>query len=401
MKKYINLFICLIAIVLIIGAIKINSLPKTNSQNFSAEAADQSSQAFEQLSRGKVTKVLQKDIDQNKNFSRLLQIFEATLISGPEKGKQVTINDDETLTNEKVQTVREGDVIVIGKINAGEETDYVYIDRYRLPYLGFVGILFLALAIIFGRIKGLTSIAGLLVSVGILVWFVTPNILAGKGPVLVTLVGAGIIAIVSIYLAHGFNKRTSLAVISTLLALGIAQALAYFFVVGARLAGNASEDAFYLQAGYFGAINLQGLFLGGIIIGTLGILDDITTTQTATIEEIHTANTELSFKQLYLKGSSVGREHITSLINTLVLTYAGASLPLFLLFSVGANKQLWVILNSGTIAEEIVRTLVGSIALILAVPISTALAAYYFNKEKVDLPEPDRYWEDKIKDAKN
>jgi len=148
-------------------------------------------------------------------------------------------------------------------------------------------------------------------------------------------------------------------------------------VIGAKLLGNGSEQAYFIQAGYFGSINLQGLLLGGIIIGTLGVLNDITTAQAATVEEIHLANNQLSFRRLYQKGSSVGREHIASLINTLVLTYVGVSLPLFLLFSVN-GQSLWTVLNSSTIAEEIVRTLVGSMALILAVPVTTVLAAYYF-----------------------
>ncbi len=402
MKRYIYSFIFVVIIALGIGVVIIQRQPKQNNEAFSQEAADISSQPFKEIFRGKVTEVLQKDVEQNKHLSQITETLQVNALSGPEKGKQLTVDYQETLTNEKLQEVKKGDVIVIGKLTTGEETSYVMVDRYRLPYLGLIGFIFLALAVIFGRIRGFTSVVGLMVSIGILLWFVTPNILAGKSPTWVTLIGAGLIAIVSIYLAHGLNKRTSLAIVSTLVTLGLAQGLAYIFVIGSHLAGNGSEDAFFLQAGYFGAINLQGLFLGGIIIGTLGILDDITTTQTATIEEIHTANTQLSFKQLYHKGSSVGREHITSLINTLVLTYAGASLPLFLLFSVGANKQLWVILNSGTIAEEIVRTLVGSIALIIAVPISTALAAYYYDREKSieSQQKKDDYWDNAKEKAK-
>jgi uncharacterized membrane protein len=249
------------------------------------------------------------------------------------------------------------------------------VDRYRLNYLYIFGGIFLLLALIFGRTRGLTSVIGLAAGIGILIFFIVPNILQGKNPVLVTLVGAGLIALISMFLAHGFNQKTALAVTSTLLTLGLAEMLANLFVNATKLLGNGSEAAFYIQAGYFGAINLQGLLLGGIIIGTLGVLNDITTAQAATVAELHSANNQLGFKQLYLTASRVGREHIASLINTLVLTYAGASLPLFILFSVSA-QQLWITLNSATIAEEIVRTLVGSIALILAVPITTALSAY-------------------------
>jgi uncharacterized membrane protein len=399
MKKYVYLFILIVSLALITGVVIIQKQPKQNSTAFSQEAADISSQPFEEIFHGKVLEVIEKDVEQNRHLSQISETLKVKALSGPEKGTELTVEYQDTLSNLKLQEVKTGDAVVVGKLTAGEDISYVMVDRYRLPYLGLIGIIFLVLAVIFGRIRGLTSVVGLLVSIGILLWFVTPNILAGKNPSLVTLIGAGIIAIVSIYLAHGFSKRTSLSVVSTLVTLGLAQGLAYIFVTGSHLAGNGSEDAFFLQAGYFGAINLQGLFFGGIIIGTLGILDDITTTQTATVEEIHTANTNLSFKELYRKAGSVGREHITSLINTLVLTYAGASLPLFLLFSVGSNKQLWTIINSGTIAEEIVRTLVGSIALIVAVPISTALAAYYYNRETKPIPTPKRtddYWDQAI-----
>ena len=136
-----------------------------------------------------------------------------------------------------------------------------------------------------------------------------------------------------------------------------------------------------MQSGISNNINLRGLLLGGIIIGVLGILDDITTAQAAATEEIFKANRRLGFSELYSRAFSVGREHITSLVNTLVLAYAGASLPLFLLFTLHIQPW-WVTLNSETIAEEIVRTLVGSMTLTLAVPITTGLAAYYYTKTK-------------------
>jgi uncharacterized membrane protein len=379
MKRYLTIFILVIFVVLAFGWYKIEKMPATNTQSFSADAAEAGNTSFNELSKGKVTEVKFKDEEQNKHLSQITETLQAILLSGSEKGQSVEVDYQDTLANVKLQEVNVGDVIVIGKISTPDEISYVLVDRYRLPYLGWIALLFLALAVIFGRLRGLTSVIGLLVSIAILIWFITPNILAGKSPALVTLVGAGVIAVVSMFLAHGFKQRTMLAVISTLFTLGMAQILAYYFVIGAKLLGNGSEQAYYIQAGYFGNINLQGLLLGGIIIGTLGILNDITTAQAAIVEEIHHADQTLSFVKLYQKASSVGREHIASLINTLVLVYVGSSLPLFLLFTIN-SQQLWTTLNSSTIAEEIVRTLVGSMALILAVPISTALAAYYFKK---------------------
>lgn len=234
---------------------------------------------------------------------------------------------------------------------------------------------------LFGRKKGATSILGLVCSVALLFFFIAPNILAGKDPVLVSVVGAGLIAILTIFLSHDLNKRSSLAVVSTLITLMLATAMTYLFIYWSQLFGLGTADAYTLQYGFLGTLSLRGILFAGILIGTLGILDDVTTTQTATVAEIHSANPDLGIKELYTRGLRVGREHIASLINTLVLVYAGSSFPLFLLLVYNVKQPLWTILNSEFVAEELVRTLVGSSSLILAVPISTILAAYFYSKK--------------------
>ena len=140
-----------------------------------------------------------------------------------------------------------------------------------------------------------------------------------------------------------------------------------------------SEEAFFLQATPEKIFNLRGILLAGIIIGTLGVLDDITTAQAAVVEELHKAQTSFNMRELFTRASSVGREHIISLVNTLVLAYTGASLPLLLLFEI-YERPVWLVLNSEIIIEEIVRMLVGSTALILAVPLTTGLAAWYYGR---------------------
>ena len=400
MKRALYIFIAVVAVTLSFGWYRIEKLPSSTTQGFSLEAADQASTPFKDIYRGRVTEVAQQDQEQSAQLSRITETLKVVLLTGSEENKEVSVSYDDTLINPQMQEVKKGDVIVVGEISTPDETSYVLVDRYRLPVLLYASILFLILAVLFGRLRGLTSVIGLAVSIFVLLNFVTPNILDGKNPVLVTLIGVGVIALVSMFLAHGFNRRAALAVVSTLLALGLAEGLGYGLIIATKLLGNGSEEAFFLQSGYFGAINLQGLLLSGIIIGTLGILNDVTIAQSATVEELHHTNTKLSFKELYVKGSSVGREHIASLINTLVLVYVGASLPLFLLFTVNST-HLWTVLNSSTIAEEIVRTLVGSIALIIAVPITTALTAYYFyNEANKPTPaqvqakeEPDDYWD--------
>lgn len=215
-------------------------------------------------------------------------------------------------------------------------------------------------------------------SIGVLLVFVIPSIIAGANPLLISLIGSALIACTALYLAHGFNRRTTLALLSTILTLVLSIVLAVVFVHLGKLFGMGSEEARFIQTGLSQAIDLRGLLLGGIIIGALGVLDDITTAQTAAIDELSKANHTLGFSELFASGTSIGREHIASLINTLALAYIGASLPMFVLFFVNDETPWWVILNSEFVAEEVVRTLVGSATLLLAVPISTYIAAKAF-----------------------
>jgi uncharacterized membrane protein len=221
---------------------------------------------------------------------------------------------------------------------------------------------------------------GLVASAAIIVWFIVPRIIGGADPLWTSLLGCIAIACVSLFLAHGFNKRTGIAFAATLITLGISAFAAVEAVSFTHLFGMGSEESLYVL-GDLPGLSLKGLLLGGIMLGLLGVLDDITTAQSAVVDELKQANPELDFKELYRRGLSVGREHIASLINTLFLAYAGVALPLFLLFSLNKGQPLWTVFNNEMIAEEIVRTLVGSACLILAVPITTALAAYAFRKK--------------------
>lgn len=316
-------------------------------------------------------------------FLAQLQVIEAEIISGDEKGKRVTVTHDITFIADDAEKVSEGDTIVIGRANEFAEPEYYFVDLYRLPWLALSVGIFFALAIFFGRLRGLTSLIGLAFSIAVLVWFVVPRIMQGHDPFLVSLAGAAAIALVSLYLAHGFRARTTVALSGTVITLAIAAGLAVLFVRFASLFGLGSEEAFFLQFADIATINLRGLLLGGIIIGSLGVLDDITVGQAAVVEELKRANPALSARELYARALSVGREHIASLINTLVLAYVGVSLPLLLLFTINQTQPVWLTINSEVIAEEVVRTLVGSAALIFAVPITTFIAARFFGRKGV------------------
>lgn len=299
-------------------------------------------------------------------------------IAGAYTGEEFSI--DNTMIPGRADTVlNEGETVVIERLKKSDGSiDYQLKEKYRLPQMLWLVAFFLLLTFIFGGKRGLTSILGLAVSVLILLWFVIPRIVAGGNPLMISLFGSVLIACTSLYLAHGFNRRTSIAFLSTLVTLAIAAVMDIIFVFGAKLFGMGSDESLYLQMGSLQNVDLRGLLLGGIIIGCLGVLDDITTAQTATVAEISKANPALTARQLYAAGQSVGREHIASLINTLALAYVGASMPLLLLLETSTDFPLWVTLNGEFLAEEIIRTLVGSATLLVAVPISTLFAAYFF-----------------------
>jgi uncharacterized membrane protein len=326
---------------------------------------------------GTILSVEEKPVEMEGEDKQLFQKMKIKITNGNEKNKTIDVEQNILITGTK--QLKKGDNIVLIKSTIGDNMIYQIIDRYRMEPVLILIASFFVLAIGFGKIKGFSSIVGLAVSILVIIKFIIPQISAGSNPFVITLVGVLIIAFTSLYLAHGFSKKTTLALISTLITLGISIVLAKLSVDLTQLTGMGSEEALFLQLGPLSKLNLQGLLLGGIIIGTLGVLDDITTSQTAAIDEISKANPELKFNELYKRGVNVGHEHIASLVNTLFLAYAGSSLPLFLLFTQSQEQPFWLILNNEQFVEEIVRTVVGSIALILAVPISTILASYYFS----------------------
>jgi uncharacterized membrane protein len=221
-----------------------------------------------------------------------------------------------------------------------------------------------------GRWRGLTALLALGVSFLGLLFFIIPGILNGESPLLVAVVGAIAIMFAVLYLTHGVNVHTSVAILGTLLSLILTGAFGYLFTVLTRLTGFGSEDSVYLTIS-LGTVDVRGLLLAGIIIGALGVLDDVTITQSSTVEEL--AATATSRLELYRAASRVGRNHIASAVNTIVMAYAGASLPLLLLIAAG-GRPAGQLISSELIAQELVRSAVGTIGLVAAVPITTGLA---------------------------
>ena len=207
----------------------------------------------------------------------------------------------------------------------------------------------------------------------VIVLFVLPAILDGRSPLAVAIVGAAAIMFVALYLTHGVNAQTTTAVLGTLVSLALTAVLASIFVGASRFTGLASEEANFLQAAA-GQVNVRGLLLGGIVIGSLGVLDDVTVTQASAVWQLHRADPTQSARALYRAALRIGRDHIGSTVNTLVLAYAGASLPLLLLFTL-SSQPVGAVVTGEVVAEEVVRTLVGSVGLVASVPVTTALAA--------------------------
>lgn len=336
----------------------------------------------ENYATAKVINILsqgEKMIDGEKHPYQKVQL---QILDGSDAGETLTLTYGDVVTLREEQKVSLRQTVVIMKSTTPQQTTYAIIDNYRLNQLIPLAILFLAIVLLVSRLKGLGALIGLSISLVVITAFVVPQILAGQDPLLASIVGSMIIMVATMYLAHGFSQKTNIALISTSLSLVLTGVLAYIFVNLTFLSGLGSEDAASLQFGQTSVINFQGLLLGGIIIGSLGVLEDITTGLAASIQELSRANSRLKFHELVSSGMRIGSEHIAALVNTLVLAYAGVGLPLFLFIVLNPNHQpLWLIINNEQLMEEIVRTLSGSIGLILSVPLTAVFAAWAFHQK--------------------
>jgi len=290
---------------------------------------------------------------------------------GPDAGTLLALPELVKGGGPPVPEVEPGDRIIIDYEPATQF--YSYADQDRRSSLLILAVLFAVVVVLLGRMRGVLALTSMAVTVVILVGFVAPSVLDGNDPVAVSVVAASIIAFCSLYLTHGVTPTTTVALIGTLLALLLVLVLSSLFFDLARFTGLATEEGLLVPI-VAENINMASLLLGGAMIGALGALDDVTVTQVATVAELRAQSPEMSRGQLYSSGVRVGREHIAATVNTLLLAYAGVSMPLLLLFVI-SNQSLGMIANSEIVAVEIVRTLCGSMGLIAAVPITTWLTA--------------------------
>ncbi|WP_025274049.1 YibE/F family protein [Haloglycomyces albus] len=306
------------------------------------------------------------------------------LMSGPDQGKETIVD---LPSGPGAPTVDVGDsVIVMHLPGAMDGTVYHIIDHERSSVLWAALIAFALAIIAFGRWKGLRSLLSLAITFAVLLLFIIPAILNGSSPLTVAVVGASAIMLVSIFVTHGWNRSATVAVLGTLSALLVTGVLAAAATSLANLTGIVDEDTSNLSLNF--DLDMSGLLLAGILIGALGVIDDITVSQAATVDELAKANPKWTIGHLFRSGTRVGTDHITSVVNTLVLAYAGASLPLLVLI-VGSDSPVGQVLTNELIAAEILRSVVGTLGLIAAVPITTYLAAVFIRKGRSSHHDPD------------
>ncbi|NOT04215.1 MAG: YibE/F family protein, partial [Anaerolineales bacterium] len=270
-----------------------------------------------------------------------------------------------------------GDKVVVSISKTPENVINAYfVDFVRTtPILWLTGIFALSIILI-SRWKGVRALLSTVFSLYIIIGYIIPHILVGEDPLTVSIIGSIILLGVTLYLTYGWTLKTHSAVLSMILVLLLTGALSALFVLFAKLNGTGDENVMFLMQLMETPINLRGLLLGGMIIGALGVLDDLVTTQASAVFELHHANPNFKFRDLFNSAMRIGQDHVAATVNTLVLAYAGASLPMLLMFSL-ARGDYGYLINFSFIAEEIVRTLVGSLGLIAAVPLTTAIAIFF------------------------
>ena len=327
--------------------------------------------------RARVTNIIEEgEIDLGGTVQRY-QVARVEMLEGESRGIEMEMDYGRRGVLSNTVYLESGDTILvtIGARPDGILTVY-FVDFQRATSLLWLTALFVLVILIMSRWKGLRSILSLAFSLFVIIGYIIPHILAGEDPLWVSIVGSIILLGVTLYLTYGWNLKTHAAVFSMIFVLLITGTLAVLFVVFTRLTGSGDENSLFLLQMLNTQINLRGLLLGGMIIGALGVLDDLVTTQASAVFELHHANRTLGFRALFRSAMRIGQDHVAATVNTLVLAYAGAALPMLLMFSLGGGNY-GLLVNYEFIAEEIVRTLVGSLGLVTAVPLTTAIAILF------------------------
>jgi uncharacterized membrane protein len=333
----------------------------------------------QEVIKGKVlsTTTLSKQQDRFQTF-----VTQKMSVKITEKSGEITVPVEYESDSTARLPLKPGDVILLSKIIADGNTTYHYSDLYRLDRLYVVIIGFCLLVILIAGRRGFGSLFGLAMSMVIIFVYIVPQIFAGNDPFLVSIIGASLILFFSSYPAHGISKQTTVALGAMIIVMVAMLFLSKFLIWFTMLTGYSNEEAFGIAAANNHILQLKSLLIGGIIIATVGGLDDVTTAQAAAVFQLAKAKPDLSIAELFRRGMAIGQEHVISLINTLVIAFVGSSFTFFVsLFVFYSYESVWVVLNRELLAEELVKSVAISSGLILAVPIVTALAAYVAKKK--------------------
>ncbi|MCS7093032.1 MAG: YibE/F family protein [Patescibacteria group bacterium] len=323
---------------------------------------------------GKIERILEEKefiVSKRKNLNQKLKI---KIIRGELVEKTLIVENqiDQIFSKKKYQ---EGDYVIITKEKINKQEQYRIKDYYRLNHLILLFGLFFLLTLLITGNQGVMSFIGMAYSFFIIFSFIFPRIASGVDPLQTVILGSLVTIPLTFCLSHGLNKKTVSAIFGTLISLILTIFFAFFFIDKTKITGDSSETINFLQLTNKEITDIQGLIIAGIIISAIGIFDDVNISQAGIVFKIKEINKEISFLKLFKKAMEIGRDHIASTVNTLVFVYAGASMPLLLLFF---NTQLsfFELINEEIVAEEIVKILLASTGLILSVPITTLIASY-------------------------
>ena len=340
----------------------------------------QLAQGESEILRARVLEVLEEGVLDQGDVAQPYQVLKLEITSGPLSGQELTVEYGSLVFTNESRLFRMGDRVLVERTRTMDGGDVFHVTDYvRTTPLLWLTVLFVAATLLLSGWQGLRSLMGMGVSLAVILLLIVPQILAGRNPLVVAILGSVLMMGISLYLVYGWNSKTHVAVIGLLLSLIVTGLLAVWAVNWTRLSGFGAEEASFLQVAGV-ELDTRGLLLAGIIIGTLGALDDIAIGQSSTIFELHKANPSLTWLELFRSGMAVGRDHIAAMVNTLLLAYVGAALPLVLMFSV-FSESMGITINREIISEEIVRTLVGSLGLLAGVPLTSVIAAQVVRRD--------------------
>ncbi len=338
------------------------------------------------IEKAKVIEIIneiQKEREDGTIFNQ--QDLKLEIISGENKEREVYFYGISDLEVFSASSYKKGDKVFLDSyFNENGEENFYIVDSLRTRPLIILALIFVLILILVGRFKGLRALISLILTFVVIIKFILPQILNGANPFLISLIGGLVIMVIIIYLTEGINRKSHLSIFSVLLSLVATLILSLIFVALTDLSGMAQEEAMFLVGIGDFSINFKGLLLAGFIIGAIGVLDDIIVGQIEATDSLRIANPELPPKKIFSLAYKIGNTHLGAIVNTLFLTYTGAALPLLLLFILNQNSGLGLerFLSTEVVATEVVRTLVGSIGVMLSMPIATFLGAFYGKKTR-------------------